>query len=397
MKPNDVLALKNVGLIYGRQEKFDLAMKYLEQARTLVPRDQEINVALAGAEISAGKAGEARRVIAALARAGQLAPKGRETLGLLWLDNGEPQTAVDLVRDDPALAAQFYKLGYERAETEFDAGHYQNARRILEAIRDVRTPDASFHDLLGSAYYAIDDPKKASQEFQEAVRLEPADPEHYFKLGMVFLKHRTADPAIYVYETALKSRPDVPRLWFGLGLSQYLASRLNEAEQALQKAIALDPQYEAAYVVLGDLLEQNNRTADALDVFRKAMEIRPDLYLPYYCYGKLAAKEGKENGADAIAKLRKAVSLNPNFPEAHYELGKALVQSGQTSEAIEHLKKSLELNPDLAQSHYQLARIYKKLDDQVRLSEHLRLFEETSKKAKPEDLIQRLEVQIEIP
>jgi len=214
---------------------------------------------------------------------------------------------------------------------------------------------------------------------------------------MVFLKHRTADPAIYVYETALKSRPDVPRLWFGLGLSQYLASRLNEAEQALQKAIALDPQYEAAYVVLGDLLEQNNRTADALDVFRKAMEIRPDLYLPYYCYGKLAAKEGKENGADAIAKLRKAVSLNPNFPEAHYELGKALVQSGQTSEAIEHLKKSLELNPDLAQSHYQLARIYKKLDDQVRLSEHLRLFEETSKKAKPEDLIQRLEVQIEIP
>jgi tetratricopeptide (TPR) repeat protein len=397
MKPNDLLALKNVGLIYGRQEKFDLAMKYLEQARTLVPRDQEINITLAGAEISAGKAGDARRIIADLARAGELAPKARETLGWLWLENGEPQTAVDLVRDDPGLAAQFYKLGYERAETEFDAGRYLNARKILEAIRELRTPDAAFHDLLGSAYYAIDDPKNASREFQEAVRLEPADPEHYFKLGMVFLKHRTADPAIYVYETALKSRPDVPKLWFGLGLSQYVASRLNDAEQALQKALALDPQYEAAYVVLGDLLEQSNRTADALDIFRKAMEIRPDLYLPYYYYGKLASKEGNENGADAIAKLRKAVSLNPNFPEAYYELGKALVQSGQTSEAIRHLKKSLELNPDLAQSHYQLARIYKKLDDQVRLSEHLQLFEETSKKAKPEDLIQRLEVQIEMP
>jgi len=397
MQPNDLLALKNIGLIYGRQEKFDLAVKYLDSARMLAPRDQEISVALAGAEISSGRVEEARQVIAELARAGDLGPKSRKTLGLLWLDNGEPRKTVDLVRDDPGLAAQFYTIGYEKAETEFDAGRYQSARKILEAIRDLRAPDAAFHDLLGSAYYAIDDPKKASQEFQEAVRLEPADPEHYFKLGMVFLKHRTPDPAIYVYENALKSRPDVPKLWFGLGLSHYLASRLSEGEQALRKALALDPQYDAAYVVLGDLLEQSSRTADALDVFRKAMEMRPDLFFSYYYYGKLASKEGHENSADAIAKLRKAVSLNPNFPEARYELGKALVQAGQTSEAIQQLNKSLELNPELAQSHYQLARIYKKLDDQVRVSKHLRLFEETSKKAKPEDLIQRLEVQIEKP
>ena len=397
MQPNDLLALKNVGLIYGRQEKFDLAIQYLERARTLASHDQEINVALAGAEISAGKAAEARRVISELVKTGELSSRSRETLGLLWLENGEPQNAADLVRDDPGLGAQFYTLGYDKAETEFDAGRYQNARKILEAIRDLRTPDAAFHDLLGSAYYAIDDPKKASQEFQEAVRLEPADPEHYFKLGMVFLKHRTADPAIYVYKSALKSRPDVPKLWFGLGLSQYLASRFGEAEQALRKALALDPQYDAAYVVLGDLLELSGRTADALEIFRKAMEVRPDLFLSYYYYGKLASKEGQENSADAITKLRKAVSLNPSFPEARYELGKALVRAGQTSEAIEQLDRSLELKPELAQSHYQLARIYKKLDDLVRFSKHIRLFEETSKKAKPEDLIQRLEVQIEKP
>jgi superkiller protein 3 len=127
------------------------------------------------------------------------------------------------------------------------------------------------------------------------------------------------------------------------------------------------------------------------------MEMRPDLYLPYYYYGKLASKAGNEKRADAIANLRKAVSLNPNFSEARFELGKALAQAGQTSEAIQQLNKSLELNPDLAQSHYQLARIYKRLDDRVRSSEQLRLFEEINKKAKPEDLIQRLEVQIEKP
>jgi tetratricopeptide (TPR) repeat protein len=226
------------------------------------------------------------------------------------------------------------------------------------AIRELRTPDAAFHDLLGSAYYAIDDPKKASQEFQEAVRLEPADPEHYFKLGMVFLKHRTADPAIYVYETALTSRPDVPKLWFGLGLSHYLASRLNEAEQALRKALALDPQYDAAYVVLGDLLEQSNRTADALDVFRKAMDVRPDLYLPYYYYGKLASKGArKQRGCNRET----AKSCQPQSELSRSSLRTARpCTAGQTSEAIQHLNKSLELNRP-GTTHYQLARIYKSL------------------------------------
>jgi len=40
LQPNDLLALKNIGLIYGRREEFDLAMKYLERARTLAPREE---------------------------------------------------------------------------------------------------------------------------------------------------------------------------------------------------------------------------------------------------------------------------------------------------------------------------------------------------------------------
>jgi tetratricopeptide (TPR) repeat protein len=397
IQPNDFHALKNIGLIYGRQARFDLAVTYLGQARQRAPGDPETAVALAEAEISGGKHQEARRLVDELAKAGQLHSKSRETLGLLWLDNGEPLNAADLVRDDPDLSVEFYKLGYEKAESEFDAGHYPEAKKILEMIRDLQTPDAAFHDLLGSVCYAIDDPKKASQEFQEAVRLEPADPEHYFKLGMVFLKHHTPEPAIYVYETAIKSRPDVPKLWLGLGLSYYIGSRLEDAEQALRKALAFDPQYDIVYIVLGDLLEQTGRTADALDVFRKAIERHPRLYLSYYYYGKLASKQGHENILDAIEKLRKAIDLKPNFPEAHYELGKALAQAGKTAEAVQQLNKSLELKSELAQSHYQLARIYKKLDDPVRSSQHMRLFEQISKKEKPEDLIRRLEVQIETP
>jgi len=397
IQPKDPTALFNVGLIYGREGKVNLAEEYLSKAHDLAPEDKAISFALAEAQISCGEKEAAEKTIANLKKEAQLGPTAKQGLATLWLENGEPGKAVELIQDAPEVAPSFYKLGYKTAESNFESGRYAEAAKILEAIRSLAGPDAAFHDLLGSVYYALDDPRKASDELQEAIRLEPTDPEHYFKLGMVFLKHRTPEPAITVFESALKTRPDVPKLWLGLGLSYYFASRLQDAEQALRKALALDPQYEVPYVVLGDLFEQSGRVDEAIDVFGKVIQIRPDLYLPYYYYGKLASKQGGKRIGEAVEKLKKAVALNPAFADAHYELGKAQAEAGQPAEAIPELKRSLELKPGLAQSHYQLGLIYKKLGDQTQSAEQFRLFQAASKEENPEDLIRRLEVQIEKP
>src|SRR2546426_6430375 len=142
IEPNDPRALKNIGLIYGRQERFDLAAKYLKRAREVAPGDREITLVLAEAQISGGKKQEAKGIIAELAKAGQLDSKSRETLALLWLENGDPQDAVDLVRGDPGLSAPFYKLGHQKAEAQFEAGTYAERQKILETIRNIQTPHA---------------------------------------------------------------------------------------------------------------------------------------------------------------------------------------------------------------------------------------------------------------
>jgi tetratricopeptide (TPR) repeat protein len=395
LQPKDSLALYNIGLIYGRQGKFELAAKYLNRAHVVAPEDRGIMLALAGARISCGMKQGAEALISKLAKQSPLSSQARESLAVLWLENGEPTKGAGLVKDDAESASQFYELGLQKAKRLFDSGAYAESARLLETIRDLRSPSAEFHNLLGSAYYLLDDPKKASDELQEAVRLEPLIPEHYFKLGMVFLKHRTTEPAIYVFENALKARPDVPKLWMGLGLSYYLASKLDQAEKALRQAIALDRKYETAYIVLGDLLSQAGKLDEAEKVFRSAIDARPDLYLPYYYYGQTSARQGKENLETVIHTLQKAIALNPSFPEAHYELGKALLQSGRLGEALKALKRSVELKPGLAQSHYQLGQLYQKLGNPALASEHFRLFETASKQETPEDLIQRLDVQIE--
>jgi protein O-GlcNAc transferase len=395
LQPKDSLALYNIGLIYGRQGRFGQAAKFLSRAHALAPGDKGITQALAGATISSGMKPEADALINQMAKQGQLNSQLRESLAVLWLENGEPARGVKLIAQESERVSQFYELGFQKAKTLFEEGTYAEAARILEAIRALQSPRAEFHELLGSAYYLLDDPARASNELQEAVRLEPMVPEHYFKLGIVFLKHRTTEAAIYVFENALKTRPDVPKLWMGLGLSYHLASKFDQAEKALRQALVLDPKYEAAYIVLGDLLSQAGKVDEAVQVFRQAIDVRPDLYLPYYYYGQTTARQGKGNGESGVEMLRKAIELNPSFAEAHYELGKALLQAGKMDDALVALKKSLDLKPELAQSHYQLGQLYQKLGNAALASEHFRLFEARSKQEVPEDLIQRLDFQIE--
>lgn len=395
LQPKDPLALYNIGLIYGRQGKFAPAVKYLNRAHALAPGDKGIMLALAGARISSGMKPEAEALINQMANQHQLNSQLRESLAVLWLENGEPAKGVKLIKEEPERAPEFYNLGFQKAKTLFDEGAYAESARILEAIRGLQSPSAEFHDLLGSAYYLLDDPKRASDELQETVRLEPMVPEHYFKLGMVFLKHRTLEPAIYVFENALKARPDVPKLWMGLGLSYYLASQLDQAEKALRQAVALDPKYETAYIMLGDLLSEAGRVDEAMEVFRKAIDVRPDLYLPYYYYGQSSVRQGKENCETAIQMLQKAIVLNPSFAEAHYELGKALLQADRMDDAIVALKESVDLKPELAQAHYQLGQLYQKLGNAALASEHFRLFEASNKQEAHQDLIQTLGLQIE--
>lgn len=387
IEPKNSLTHYNVGLIYARQGKFALAARHLRQAHRLNSNDAVIASKLMVVELKLGHRSEAQALLHGAGLLDSLGTSAREKLALLWLENSDPATGAQVVNGDEAAVRDYCKSGYTKAEEDLEKRRYAEAAKILEAIRDLQQPDAAFHDLLGSIYYALGAPQQALDEFQAAVRLEPADPDYYYKLGMVFLKNHTPTPAISIFETATKIRPDVPKLWLALGLSYYFASHIGQAEKALRESLALDPHYQTAFVVLGDLLYQSGRADDSVDLLRKALDLQPDWYLPYYYYGMIALRRGREDTNLIIEALKRAVMLNPQFPEAHFELGKAMARAGQNQGAIEELQRSLDLDADFAQSHYELGIIYRTLGAKQRASEQFELFTAAKKKSNPVDLM----------
>lgn len=387
IKPNDARTNNNIGLVYGRQGKLAAAVKYLYQAHKLSPEDRSITARLMATELQLKHRSEARALLSGQVLWDSLSASARVTMATLWLMNGDAATGAQVVSGDEQAAHNYYQSAYAEAEADLDKGDYSEAKDILTAIHDLQLPSAEFHDLLGSTYYAMGDPKKAFDEFQLALQLKPADPDYFYKLGMVFLKNHTPDPAISVFEAATKIRPDAPKLWFGLGMSYYFASHLDQAEKTLHVALALDPRYQTAYVVLGDLLYQSGRADEAVALLRRATDLRPDWYLPYYYYGFIALRRGQVNTQDVIGALREATRLNPQFSEAHCELGKALARAGDNQEAMQELERSVDLDSDMAEPHYQLAAIYRTLGDKRRSAEELALFETAKGKSNPGDQI----------
>jgi tetratricopeptide (TPR) repeat protein len=390
LRPDDKTALFNLGLVLGRNAQFEPATRPLRRAHALDPADASVTVALASAEIGSHHPPQAEPLIRELERRGALKSTIRTSLAMLWLENGEAAKGAALVSNDPERASDYYQTAWRLAQDSSDAGKYARTASILEGIKGLRTPTAEFHDLLGSAYYALDDAKRASDELQDAIQMEPAAPDHYYKLGMVFLKHRTPEPAIYVFKEAVEKRPDVPKLWMGLGLSYYIENQFDEAKKVLYQTIALDPTYAPAYTVMCDMLIQKGDDEEAIKVLTKAIAIQPNLYLLYYYYGRALGHRSEVDTEEVIKMLRKAVELSPDFPEAHFELGKALEAAKRPVEAIGELKKSVLLKPQLEQAHYRLSQLYRESGNTQLAEQELRAFREIRKSGAGDEMVQQL-------
>lgn len=85
----------------------------------------------------------------------------------------------------------------------------------------------------------------------------------------------TPDPAdrIASFRKLLAADPNDPMLQFGLGTALLRANDPTEAATAFEATIRLDPNYTAAYRELGRALEALARPEEALDTWRRGIEV----------------------------------------------------------------------------------------------------------------------------
>jgi Flp pilus assembly protein TadD len=205
----------------------------------------------------------------------------------------------------------------ERAESLYQRTDYDASLRVLDTYS---APDAAAFVLTGKNYFMLGNYAKAAQLFEKAVAIAPNVSDYHLWLGRAYGRRA---------ETG------------GMLLAP---SRASKARQALETAVALDPQNGEA---MNDLFE-------------------------YYLNAPGVLGGGSEK-AEALA--RRIEHERP--AEYHHELSQLADHKKQYSEALAHLHKAMELAPHELGRVIDLARYLAKLG---RMEESDTYFAQASKR-----------------
>jgi tetratricopeptide (TPR) repeat protein len=138
----------------------------------------------------------------------------------------------------------------------------------------------------------------------------------------------------------------------------------DEAIRLLQHAIAIDPNFAAAYADLAteyrnkrvSLSASDKELEDkALSAVTTALRLDPDLAEAHLsrCLLLWTPAKGFPH-ALAIDECRRAVELNPNLDEAHHHLANMYNHIGLLDKGQEELQKALEINPFNAGARFRI-------------------------------------------
>ncbi len=176
----------------------------------------------------------------------------------------------------------------------------------------------------------------------------------------------------------------------------FKGKKLPDAEAHLHKAIDLYPNYSAAYVVLGQVLQSENKKDEAEAACSKAQDLDPGYVSPYLCLAEFAANDGDWK---KVAELSDhALALDPlGNPYSLYYAADAGLHLNQLTQAEMHAQAAVKLDTwhHMPELHLLLAQIYEaagNVQGQIaQLHEFLKIAPNFKDAPKARDKLARLE------
>jgi tetratricopeptide (TPR) repeat protein len=255
------------------------------------------------------------------------------------LEAGRPADAVAPLREAarclPGNAAILHDLGLACLE----------CGRVGEAVTALRSSvaaDPGFQDSylrLGIALEAAGAVEDALAAYHRAAQLQPPA-EASYRLANLFETLGHAARAIEAFRRAATAAPGTTLGRIAMARALLLENRDAEAEKVLRRVLRTEPHNAVAQDLLGNLLADAGRFAEARRHFLRAIEKSPWLAGSYYDVARCGRiGEGPED-TELVARMRTALGSRVLEPgqqiRVHLALGKAADDLGDYAEAMQH-------------------------------------------------------------
>lgn len=314
----------------------------------------EAALAQAGVLVEQGKLAEAERVVQKYLTTHASSADGHYLLGSIYFQEVHEEVRGKASPPGVAENSADFNAGLadpKSADPKFKEAKEAKAKSSLAEYTEgakYRVPGAVELKVVAFDYILLGDYPDADKWLTRALQSAPADGEVWYYLGRTKYNENRFEEAVDAFERCLKLDPANLRAEYNLGLADQGLGRPDDAAAAFRTAIARQEhglnQDAEPLIDLGSLLLDENRAHDALPYLVQAVAIAPQEFRAHEQLGR--AYERLDQTEKAQAEFEKAVALAPENPRLHYVLGQVYRKEGLAEKAKLEFDRSSDLRRD---------------------------------------------------
>lgn len=208
--------LKIVGLDYVLLDDYPDAMKWLERAVSMDPRNVDAWYCLGRAYHTVARLDEARKAFAKVLELDPRNVKAESNLGLIYESSGEPSAAIEAYR----RAIQWQEDSLRPSEQPYvnlgnilmEQGETKEAMAPLEKAVRLAPNNAYCRLALGVYYHKIGRLEDAQRELERATLLDPDNAVAHYQLGRLYKDMHAIDRAQAEFDRTAELKSQAARI-----------------------------------------------------------------------------------------------------------------------------------------------------------------------------------------
>ncbi len=310
-------------------------------------------------------------------------------LGVRYVLEGSVRRIASRVRItaqmiDGATGGHLWAERYDRDLADVFAVQDEVTRTIVDALKVKLTAgeearrehrskiDPEAYDLIVRARQTVlqlrpDAVMEARRMLERAIEIDPGLAVAYARLAIItFAEYanqwnnatdENLTRALGLARKAIETDDTEPQGHISLAIVLGWMRRLDEAEQAAERAMALAPNLADAYTCLGNVRDYQGRHEDAAALFRRACRLDPQFDMSLHFLGRALLALGRYDEAEIAFKRR--LALMPRSDMSRFYLACLYGLTGRHDEARRYWQETLEVNPSFSIDHVRRTLPYK--------------------------------------
>jgi len=332
-----------------RQGNATEAEKDFHQALLAAPHSADAYLGLGMAQLKEGKLDDAER---SLARASELKPtilSAHMFRGIALFQMNSLDKAIVELKEEIKLQPKSSEALTWLGIIELQTGKPGDASTAFDQAGALLPGDQTI------LYYQVRAHTLAAQESFRA--LDKIDPDSWFvhrAQAEIYSEGNQPDKAIEEYEAAIKRNPDEADLYEALGDEEQKTSHLLEANNAYQSELKLHPGDAIALFNLGKIQVETGDPQQGVDYLKQAVEAHAMPAPTFFYLGLGLSKLGRNE--EAATWLERTLTNSPSsfiLQSDYYELVRVYQKLGRKADSEQALAKLKELKSQIAPANKQ--------------------------------------------